>query len=84
MGAVNAVQGFMYYYLCEAEFARAAMAQTERCIVAADSSKFDRSALVQFCPLDAVDLLVTDARPRSDLARELEAAGVEVEVVDRI
>ena len=73
----------MDYYLCEAEFSRAAMTQAERCIVAADSSKFDRSTLVQVCPLDAVDLLVSDAPPGPDLARGLEAAGVEVQVADR-
>ena len=38
MGAVHATHGFMDYDLCEAEFSRAAMAQAERCIVAADSS----------------------------------------------
>ena len=83
MGAVHAAQGCMDYYLCEAEFSRAAMTQAERCIVAADSSKFDRSTLVQVCPLDAVDLLVSDAPPGPDLARGLEAAGVEVQVADR-
>ena len=82
MGAVHPVQGFMYYYLCEAEFSGAAMAQAERCIVSVDSSKFGRSALVQVCPLDGVDLLVTDAQPRPDLAQALEAAGVDIEVAD--
>ena len=82
MGAVNVSQGFMYHYFCEAEFARVATTQAERCIVAVDSSKFDRSALAQFCPLDGVDLLATDAFPRPDLAQALEAAGVEVEVAD--
>ena len=71
------------HYLCEAEFSRAAMAQAERCIVAADSSKFDRSTLVRVCPLDAVDLLVSDVPPGPDLARGLEAAGVDVQVADR-
>ena len=82
-GAVHATHGFMDYYLCEAEFSRAAMAQAERCIVAADSSKFDRSTLVRVCPLDAVDLLVTDALPGPDLTRGLEAAGVAIHVADR-
>ena len=83
IGAVNATQGFMDHYLCEAEFSRAAMAQAERCIVAADSSKFDRSVLVQVCPLDAVDLLVPDTLPQPELARSLEAADLEVRVADR-
>ena len=53
------------------------------CIVAADSSKFDRSTLVRVCPLDAVDLLVTDSLPGLDLTRGLEAAGVAIHVADR-
>ena len=80
MGAVNATQGFMDHYLCEAEFSLAAMAVAERCIVAADSSKFDRGALVQVCPLDEVDLLVTDTLPGHELTRSLEAANVDVRV----
>ena len=83
MGALHAAHGFMDYYLCEAEFSRAAMAQAERCIVAADSSKFDHSTLVRVCPLDAVDLLVTDSLPGPDLTRGLEAAGVAIHVADR-
>ena len=82
MGAVSATQGFTYHYLCEAEFSRAAMAQAERRTVVADSSKFDRVALAQLCPLDGVDVLVTDAYPRPDLARALDAAGVDIEVAD--
>ena len=80
IGAVNATQGFMDHYLCEAEFSRAAMAQAERCIVAADSSKFDRSVLVQVCPLDAVDLLVTDALPGRELTQSLESVDLEIQV----
>ncbi|MCY4405552.1 MAG: DeoR/GlpR transcriptional regulator, partial [Rhodospirillaceae bacterium] len=82
IGAVNAAQGFMDHYLCEAEFSRAAMAQAQHRIVAADSSKFDRSVLVQVCPLDAVDLLVTDALPGQELTQRLEAADLEIQVAE--
>ncbi|MGF1609212.1 MAG: DeoR/GlpR family DNA-binding transcription regulator [Kiloniellales bacterium] len=82
MGAVHAEQGFMVYHLCEAEFSRAAIGQSERCIVAADSSKFDHSTLARVCPLDEVDLLVTEAAPPPALAHSLAAAQVEVLVAD--
>jgi len=82
MGAVHAERGFMVYHLCEAEFSRAAIAQSDRCIVAADCSKFDHSTLVRICPLDEVDLLVTDAPPQPGLAQSLAAAGVEVLVAE--
>lgn len=80
VGGVSATQGFMYHYLSEAEFSRAAKAQAERCTVVADSSKLDRVALAQLCPLEGVDVLVTEAYPRPSLARALDAAGVEIEV----
>ena len=48
--------------------------------IVVDSSKFDRVALAQLCPLDRVDVLVTDAFPRPNLARALDAAGVDIEV----
>lgn len=84
IGAVHAVQGFMVYHLCEAEISRAAIAQSERCIVAADCSKFERSTLVRVCALDKVDLLVTDATPPPALAQQLAAAGVEVQVAGEV
>ena len=64
----------MDHYYCEAEFSRAAMARFEYCIVATDSAKFGGGALVQVCPLDQVDLLVTDMLPGSELTLSLEAA----------
>ena len=50
------------------------------CTIVADSSKFDRVALAQLCPLDRVDVLVTDAFPRPNLARALDAAGVDIQL----
>ena len=78
IGAVHAEHGFMDHYHCEAEFSRVAMARSERCIVAADSAKFGGSAMVQVCPLDQVDLLVTDALPGLGLLQNLEAGDVEI------
>ena len=80
MGAIHADKGFMVYHLCEAEFSQAAIGQAERVIVAADSTKFDRSSLVRVCAPEAIDLLVTERRPAAELARRLAEAEVEVRV----
>lgn len=49
-----------------------------RVVVVADSSKFDQESLVSFASLATVDVLVTDAPPRGELAEALAAADVEV------
>lgn len=56
----------------------AAMAQSERTILAVDSSKFGRRALVRLCSVADVDALVTDTLPDAGLLRLLNDNGVEV------
>lgn len=56
----------------------AAMGQAERTVLAVDSSKFGRRALVRLCSLADVDVLVTDASPNGDMMRRLHDGGVEV------
>ena len=57
-----------------------AVRQRGSCTIVADSSKFDRVALAQLCPLDRLDILVTEAYPCPDLVRALDPAGVDIEV----
>ncbi|MCQ2433395.1 MAG: DeoR/GlpR family DNA-binding transcription regulator [Clostridia bacterium] len=42
---------------------QAMFASAERCILAADSEKFDRKSFVRVCRMSDVDILVTDERP---------------------
>lgn len=64
----------------EAAVKRAIVASARRVVVLADAGKFDAELLVSFAPLTAVDVLITDAAPRGELARVLDDAGVEVQV----
>ncbi|CAN7309439.1 DeoR/GlpR family DNA-binding transcription regulator [Microbacterium sp. LjRoot45] len=64
----------------EAAVKRAVVAAARRVVVVADAEKFDAELLVSFAPLSAVDVLITDAEPRGDLARALDDAEVEVHV----
>jgi DeoR family glycerol-3-phosphate regulon repressor len=77
VGALS-VRGAMDFQLEEAEVARAMIAQARLVTVIADSSKLDREALFQVCPLEAVGRLVVDQAPAGGLARALAAAGVEI------
>jgi DeoR family transcriptional regulator, fructose operon transcriptional repressor len=62
----------------EAAVKRAIVASARRVVVVADAEKFDAELLVSFAPLDAVDVLITDAEPDAALAAALAEAGVEV------
>lgn len=62
----------------EAAVKEAIVRAARRVVVVADSSKFQQESLVAFAPLDAIDLLVTDAAPEGALAEALAAADVEV------
>lgn len=76
--ALDGRTGFMLQDLREAEFSRAIIDCADEAIIAADASKFDRSAPVRIAPPEAFHRLVTDAAPTGALADLLSAAGVEV------
>lgn len=58
----------------------ALMEAADRVILLVDHTKFTARAPVRLAPLEALDVLVTDARPPRDVASALRAAGVEVQV----
>lgn len=62
----------------EAATKRALVGAARRVVVLADSHKVGEEALVQFAPLGAVDVLVTDAGISQHARAELTEAGVEV------
>lgn len=83
MGGIDATHGFMNYDAGEAEFAQALIAQAERVIIAADSSKFQRRGFKRVCGFEQVDMLVTDAPPPPDIAARLQENGVALVVADQ-
>lgn len=62
----------------EAEMLTGMFASAQRVVVVADSTKFERTAFARLAVLDAVDVLVTDRAPGTELTRALDSAGVEV------
>lgn len=62
----------------EAAVKRAIIASARRVFVVADAEKFDAELLVSFGAMTDVDVLVTDAEPRGDLADALRDAEAEV------
>lgn len=82
IGAIDPRDGLMDFYLQEAEFSRAVMAQASQTLVVADHSKFGIQAPVRVCRFDQVDVLVTDHAPPGALQRCLKEAGTELLIAD--
>jgi len=77
-GGVNVEAGVTEYEFDDAETKVAALRSARRKIVVADGSKIGAVAFVRLCPIDEVDVLVTDESAPAGLLPELVAAGVEV------
>lgn len=78
--AVDAFGRFMDAQPADVAYSHVAFAQAERRVVAADHSKFGRSALVHAFGADGVDLLLTDEAPTAELAEVFATAGLEVAI----
>jgi DeoR/GlpR family transcriptional regulator of sugar metabolism len=73
--------GVMAHDLQDAAVKKAIMAASKRTIMVADGAKFSRSAMAAVCPLNSVDVLVTDASAPSAVTDRLTLDGVQVVVV---
>lgn len=80
--ALDARSGFMLHDLEEAEFSRAIISRARTRIVAADSTKFDRSAPIAVGDPALVDILVSDAAPGTELAEALRGWQIELVLSD--
>ena len=78
VGGIEGQAGLTEFNLDDARVKRAALARARRCVVVADSSKLGRVAFAGICPLEQVDVVVTDAQAAPDDLAPLEAADVEV------
>jgi len=68
VGGISIEQGLMDFHPGEAAMSRIAYATSKRVLLAADSSKIGRYALIQTAALSDVDILVTDAPLEGDYA----------------
>jgi len=81
VGGIDSDSGVTEFILEDARVKRAALASVRRCIVVADSSKLGRVTFAQVCPLERVDVVVTDDAATAEQIEALETAHVEVVVV---
>ncbi len=82
VAGLDAQAGFLLQDLPEAEFSRTIIACADEAIIAADASKFGRSAPIRIAEPEAFHRLVTDAPPPPAIADMLAEAGVTVTLAD--
>ena len=78
VGGIDIRDGLTEYNLDDARVKRAAIEIGRRLIVVADASKLGRVAFAHICPIERVDLLVTDTTAAPDVVASLGDAGLEV------
>jgi DeoR family transcriptional regulator of aga operon len=79
---VDADGGITNVNLPEAAVKRRMIAAASRCVVVADSHKLGSRVLASVCPIDDVDVLVTDRGAGADVVDAIRSRGVDVIVAD--
>jgi DeoR family fructose operon transcriptional repressor len=82
VGGLDAERGFTEYNLEDARIKRSAIDAARRTVVLADRSKFGRVCLATVAPIEAADVLVTDAAPEGPIAARAREADVDFVTVD--
>jgi DeoR/GlpR family transcriptional regulator of sugar metabolism len=77
-GGVDASAGVTEFNLDDTRVKRAALESSRRCVVLADASKLGMVALASVCPLERVDVLVTDSGASDEALAPIRDTGVEV------
>ncbi len=77
VGGVDTV-GLTEFNLDDARVKRAALRSARRCVALADATKLGRVAFARVCPLERVDMLVTDSSADHAALQPIRDAGVEV------
>lgn len=75
---IDSFHGFTTYYDKEAEIDRAMIEQSDRCIVAADYSKFYHSAFAKISDISVADSIVTNTCPEKELLQEFNDMGIDI------
>ncbi|KMT66895.1 DeoR/GlpR family DNA-binding transcription regulator [Catenovulum maritimum] len=58
--------------------------QTEKLVILADSTKLGKRSNFIFCPLNEVDILITDSNADPDIIKQFEDNGIEVIIVEAV
>lgn len=78
--AVSARFGMMNYRIEELSCKKLMLNCSSVHYILCDHTKFTSSAVLQICPIDEVDMVITGRRPPSHIEQELKAAGLHIEI----
>jgi DeoR/GlpR family transcriptional regulator of sugar metabolism len=78
VGGIDAGAGLTEFNLDDARVKRAALTSARRCVVLADATKLAKIAFARICPIERVDVLVTDSSADESALNPIRDAGVEV------
>jgi len=75
---VDLANGFTTYYDKEAEVDRIMIEQSDKCIIAADNSKFRHTAFVKISDISVADVIATNEGISEDYIKEFKKKGIEL------
>lgn len=75
---IDSDNGFTTYYDKEADIDRTMIEQSEICIVAADTSKFERTAFAKISDSEVADYIVTNATVGEEIYKNLKKQGITI------
>ena len=75
---IDSKNGFTTYYDKESDIDRTMIEQSEVCIVAADTSKFERTAFARISKADVADYIVTNANVNEGFYNDLKKKGIRI------
>jgi DeoR/GlpR family transcriptional regulator of sugar metabolism len=78
VGGIEPVAGLTEFNLDDTRVKRSALASARRCVALADATKLGKVAFARICPLERVDVLVTDSSAGEEVLEFIRDAGVEV------
>lgn len=83
VGGISLQSGYTDYHINEANTRRCMIERSDKVIAVADYSKFGVTAMNCVCPVNSVDILVTDWTISKEIIRDFGESGIEVMVANK-
>ena len=75
---IDMINGFTTYYDKEAEVDRIMIEQSDKCVIAADYSKFNHTAFVRISDVAVADVIATNTGIKEEYVAEFREKGIEI------
>jgi DeoR family fructose operon transcriptional repressor len=78
INAISVTKGLTDFRIHEIDIIRAIMTSARQINVAADSSKFEKVSYLNVCPLDGIDMIITDSSINEEVVKKYKNTGMKV------